>query len=110
MRNVIDTKQFLSIKQATKIEKGEIECQPNEFQRYYRRYVRYAPQKKCDINCRKQKLCAVVTSNSKDITPKSIECKEVERIIDQSRSTKSKKVRLKTLNLKYKTSRPELGI
>ena len=69
-----------------------MDCSANEFQKYYQRYVRYGPQQKCDGTCRKEKLCNLVTSNSKDITPKSIECKEVEQIVDQSRETKDKKV------------------
>ena len=56
--------------------------------------MRYAPQDKCDITCKKQKLCNLVTSNSKDVTPKSIECKEVERIVEQSLEAKNTKVRL----------------
>ena len=54
--------------------------------------MRYAPQEKCEIACKKEKLCNLVTSNSKDITPKSIECKEIERIVDQYHETKNKKV------------------
>ena len=75
-----------------------MDCNGNEFQKYYRRYVRYGPQKKCDITCRKQILCNLVTSNSKDITPKSIECKEVEHIVDQAFETKNKKVLIYFMN------------
>ena len=71
---------------------SSIECHSNEFQKYYRRYVRYAPQEKCEIACKKEMLCNLVTSNSKDITPKSIECKEIEQIVDQYHETKNKKV------------------
>ena len=67
---------------------SSIECHSNEFQKYYRRYVRYAPQEKCEIACKKEMLCNLVTSNSKDITPKSIECKEIEQIVDQHRVQK----------------------
>ena len=67
-------------------------CSTSEFEKYYKRYTRYGPGHNCDINCKKEKLCNLVTSNSKDIPSKSIECKEIERIIDQLEEAKNKKV------------------
>ena len=52
-----------------------------EFKKYYQRYTRYAKDPKhkyCDINCKKGKLCDLVTSNSKDIPTKSKECRKYE--------------------------------
>ena len=60
--------------------------------------MRYAPQEKCEIACKKEMLCNLVTSNSKEITPKSTECKEIERIVDQYHETKNKKVLINFTN------------
>ena len=62
-------------------------CIYGEFKKYYQRYTRYAKDprhKYCDINCKKGKLCDLVTSNSKDIPTKSKECRKVEHLVDQS--------------------------
>ena len=62
-------------------------CIHGEFKKYYQRYTRYAQDPKhkyCDINCKKGKLCDLVTSNSKDIPTKSKECRKVEHLVDQS--------------------------
>ena len=68
------------------------ECGISEFEKYYHRYTRYGPGHNCDVTCKKEKLCNLVTSNSKDIPAKSIECKEVEQIIDEIEENKNKKV------------------
>ena len=67
------------------------ECGISEFEKYYHRYTRYGPGHNCDVTCKKEKLCNLVTSNSKDIPAKSIECKEVEKIIDEIEEDKTKK-------------------
>ena len=62
-------------------------CIHGEFKKYYQRYTRYAKDPKhkyCDINCKKGKLCDLVTSNSKDIPTKSKECRKVEHLVDKS--------------------------
>ena len=64
-------------------------CIHGEFKKYYQRYTRYAKNhKSCDINCKKGKLCDLVTSNSKDIPTKSKECRKVEHLVDQSATHK----------------------
>ena len=71
------------------------DCNESEFQKYYHRYTRYGPEKSCPVSCKKEKLCNLVTSNSKDIASKSIECKEIESMVDQSYQITTKKVGLK---------------
>ena len=76
---------------ASKTGSGSNNCNDNvqnEFKKYYHRYTRYGPAVDCDITCKKAKLCNLVTSNSKDIAAKSIECKQVEHMVDEFHKVK----------------------